>query len=64
MKDLEAQTLLIATDIIENLPKEMLANLDKKAEIEKLKKREIVSLVAYLQRMGTDIKNLPQPKTK
>ncbi len=64
LKDLEAQALLIATDIIENLPKEMLANLDKKAEIEKLKKREIVSLVAYLQRMGTDIKNLPQPKTK
>jgi cytochrome c oxidase cbb3-type subunit I/II len=64
MKDLEAQALIIATDIVENLPKDVLKNLDKKAEIDKMKKREIVALIAYLQRMGTDIKKMPNPNTK
>ncbi len=62
MKDLEKQALEIATDIVENLPKEMLKNIDKKSEIKKMQKKEIVALIAYLQRMGTDIKKTPKTK--
>lgn len=64
MKDLEKQALIIATDVVENLPKEMLKNINKKAEIEKMQKKEIVAIIAYLQRMGTDIKKTPKNKTK
>lgn len=62
MKDLEAQALLIATDIVENLPSDVLKTINKKAEIDKLKKREVVAIIAYLQRLGTDIKNTPKTK--
>lgn len=64
LKDLQAQALEIATDIVQNLPKDILANMDQKAAIEKMKKKEIVALIAYLQRMGTDIKKMQNPKTK
>jgi cytochrome c oxidase cbb3-type subunit I/II len=64
LKDLEKQALLIATDIVENLPKDILAGMDKNAEIAKMQKKEIVALIAYLQRMGTDIKKMPNPKNK
>ena len=47
---------LIATDIVNNLPKEVQKGLNKKAEINKMKKKEIVAIIAYLQRLGTDIK--------
>ena len=56
VKDLEAQAELIATDIVNNLPKEVLAGMNKKQEIDNLKKKEIVALIAYLQRLGVDIK--------
>ena len=56
LKDLEAQAELIAADIVNNLPKEVLAGMDKQQEIDNLKKKEIVALIAYLQRLGIDIK--------
>ena len=31
--------------------------MDKKAEINKLKRKDIIALIAYLQRLGVDIKN-------
>jgi len=62
LQDLEKQALAIATDIVENLPKDILAGMDKKAEIAKMQKKEIVALIAYLQRMGTDIKKMPKTK--
>lgn len=58
-RDLEKQALEIATDIIENLPKEMKENIDAKAEIEKLKTKDIVALIGYLQRIGVDVKTEP-----
>ena len=64
LKDLQAQALIIATDIVENLPKDVLASMDKKAAIANMQKKEIVALIAYLQRMGTDIKKVPNPNTK
>jgi cytochrome c oxidase cbb3-type subunit I/II len=55
-KDAEAQALKIATSINNDLPKEYMKGLDREAEINKLKGKEIVALIAYLQRLGTDIK--------
>jgi cytochrome c oxidase cbb3-type subunit I/II len=54
--DAEKQALEIATDIVNNHPKEILKNLDVKAEINRIKSTELVALIAYLQRLGTDIK--------
>lgn len=56
IKDLEKQALEIATDIVNNLPVELQKTINKEAEINKLKKKEIVALIAYLQRLGIDIK--------
>jgi cytochrome c oxidase cbb3-type subunit I/II len=56
LKDLKAQAEIIATDIVNNLPKEVQKGLNKEAEINKLKNKEIVAIIAYMQRLGTDIK--------
>jgi len=56
LKDLKIQAELIATDIVKNLPKEVQKNLNIPKEIANLKKKEIVALIAYLQRLGMDIK--------
>jgi len=56
LKDLKVQAEVIATDIVNNLPKEIQKKINKKQEINSLKKKEIVALIAYLQRLGTDIK--------
>lgn len=53
-----AQALIIATDIVDNLPAEYKKGMDTDAEIEKLKSKDIVALIAYLQRLGTDIKKV------
>lgn len=53
--DAIAQATLIATDIVNNFPEEVTKNIDKKAKIEELKSKEIIALIAYLQRLGTDI---------
>lgn len=57
---LEAQAMVIAADIVNNYPEEYLKNIDVEAEIEKLKSKEIVALIAYLQRLGTDIKAIEE----
>lgn len=56
LKDMKIQAKEIAEDIVNNLPKEMQKGIDKEKEINKLKSKEIVALIAYLQRLGTDIK--------
>lgn len=58
--DLERQSASIALDIINNLPKEVQANMRKEDEVAKLQKKEIVALIAYLQRLGIDIKGTPE----
>jgi cytochrome c oxidase cbb3-type subunit I/II len=63
LADLEKQAEKIAksvvTDIYNKLPKEAQKSYDKQAEIAKMKKKEIVAIIAYLQRLGTDIKAEP-----
>ncbi len=58
--DLEKQSASIALDIINNLPKELQANMRKEDEVAKLQKKEVVAIIAYLQRLGTDIKGTPE----
>ena len=60
-EEAEKQALIIATDIVETISKKV-PGMNKKAEIAKLKNKEIIALIAYLQRLGTDIsveKNAP-----
>jgi cytochrome c oxidase cbb3-type subunit I/II len=56
LKDLQAQAKVIAEDIVKNMPAETLKNINKEAKVNELKQKEIVALIAYLQRLGTDIK--------
>lgn len=58
--DLERQSASIALDIINNLPKEVQANMRKEDEVAKLQKKEIIAIIAYLQRLGVDIKGTPE----
>jgi cytochrome c oxidase cbb3-type subunit I/II len=55
LADLEKQALEIATDIINNQPAEILKTVNVKEEIKKLQKKEIIALIAYLQRLGRDV---------
>lgn len=56
MKDLKKQAHEIAKDIVENTPKSALKGVNKEAKIREIEKKEIIAMIAYLQRMGTDIK--------
>lgn len=56
LKDLQVQAEIIAKDVVNNLPKEVQKGINKEAEINKLKSKEIVAIIAYMQRLGTDIK--------
>jgi cytochrome c oxidase cbb3-type subunit I/II len=64
LKDLNIQAELIASDIVNNLPKQVQKGLNIKMEIDKLKKKEIVAIIAYMQRIGTDIKSKPAAASK
>lgn len=54
--DAQAQAFEIASDIVNNMPDEIKKVINVKAKINELKSKEIVALIAYLQRLGTDIK--------
>jgi cytochrome c oxidase cbb3-type subunit I/II len=56
LSELNAQAHEIAVDIVNNLPKEVQKGINKVAEINKLEQKEIVALIAYMQRLGVDIK--------
>lgn len=60
LADLQKQAKEIATalttDIYNKLPKDIQKTFNKEVEITKLEKKEIIALIAYLQRLGTDIK--------
>lgn len=54
-KDLEVQAEAIARDIVMNIDKKLLKGVDIEAKIDEIKKKEIVALIAYMQRLGSDI---------
>jgi len=66
--DAEKQALAIATNIVDemynSLPPKMQKTYNKKAEVEKMKTKEIVAIIAYLQRIGTDIKAIKKTEKK
>jgi len=55
LADLQKQALEIATDIVNNQPAQILETVNIEEEISKLQKKEIVALIAYLQRLGRDV---------
>lgn len=59
MSDLESQARGIAERIVNNIKKDA-SQEEKDAEITRIQKKEIVALIAYLQRLGTDIKAEPK----
>jgi cytochrome c oxidase cbb3-type subunit I/II len=62
--DLQKQALEIATDIVNNQPAQILKTVNIKAEIDKLQKKEIIALIAYLQRLGRDVSITTQTNNK
>lgn len=60
LTDLQTQAREIAEELIEEiyrkLPESVQNAYDKEAEIAKMEKKQIVAMIAYLQRLGTDIK--------
>jgi cytochrome c oxidase cbb3-type subunit I/II len=59
VSDLKKQALVIATDIVSNIPGQKLSESQKQEKINSIVNKEIIAMIAYLQRLGTDIK----PKT-
>ncbi len=59
---MESQALAIATDIVTNYPLELKKSINIQNEINKLKTKEVVAIIAYLQRLGTDIKKVNEDK--
>jgi cytochrome c oxidase cbb3-type subunit I/II len=66
--DAEKQALAIATNIVDekfnSLPPSIQKTYNKKAEVEKMKTKEVVAIIAYLQRIGTDIKAVKKTEKK
>lgn len=59
LKELDKQAYTIAEDIVKNMPEMALNGMDKETKIKELQQKEIIALIAYLQRIGTDIKAKP-----
>lgn len=57
--DLNKQAEVIAQDIVKSMPKVALNGMKESEKVSELKQKEIVALIAYLQRIGTDIKVKP-----
>ena len=58
--DLKIQAHNIASDIVNTTPKEVLIGVNKKQLIKDIESKEIVAVIAYLQRLGLDITLQPQ----
>jgi len=54
--DLKKQAHEVAKDIVNNFDSEVLKNIKKEDLIKDIETKEIVAIIAYLQRLGTDIK--------
>lgn len=59
LADLNKQAEVIAADIVKSMPKVALNGMKESDKVAELKQKEIVALIAYLQRIGTDIKVKP-----
>jgi cytochrome c oxidase cbb3-type subunit I/II len=59
LKDLRVQAHAIAVDIVANTKKSALKGVSAEAKTKEIEKKEIIAMIAYLQRLGTDIKVKP-----
>ena len=59
MEELNKQSKVIAEDIVKNMPKMALNGMSPETKVKELQQKEIIALIAYLQRIGTDIKAKP-----
>ncbi|TNE97555.1 MAG: cytochrome-c oxidase, cbb3-type subunit I, partial [Bacteroidetes bacterium] len=62
-EDAKAQAEVVATNIVNELAG-LVKGIDKDAKIKELKEKEIVAIIAYLQRLGVDIKAEPTSDKK
>ncbi len=53
--ELKAQAKLVAEDIVNTTPKQALIGVNKAALVKDIQQKEIVAVIAYLQRLGVDI---------
>ncbi len=53
--ELKKQAHTIAEDIVQTTPKQALVGVNQKALIQDIEQKEIVAVIAYLQRLGVDI---------
>lgn len=53
--DLKKQAHIIAEDIVNTTPKQALVGVNQKMLIQDIEQKEIVAVIAYLQRLGVDI---------
>jgi cytochrome c oxidase cbb3-type subunit I/II len=60
--DLKNQAHLIATDIVKNTPKGALNGVSEASKIKELETKKLIALIAYLQRLGTDVKKVNNKK--
>jgi len=58
--ELKIQAHNIASDIVNTTPTEVLIGVNKKQLIKDIESKEIVAVIAYLQRLGLDITLQPQ----
>jgi cytochrome c oxidase cbb3-type subunit I/II len=54
--DLRKQAHKIAVDLVENMPAIALKGTSKEAKVKEIEGKEIIAMIAYLQRIGSDIK--------
>jgi len=62
LADLKKQAHVIAEDIVNNMPAIALKGTSKEAKIKEIESKEVIALIAYMQRLGTDIKVKPAKK--
>ncbi len=62
VQDLKKQSREIAEDIVNSFEADVLKNINKEQLIQDIEKKEIVAIIAYLQRLGKDIKASDVPK--
>jgi cytochrome c oxidase cbb3-type subunit I/II len=62
LADLKKQAHTIAEDIVNNMAPIALKGTTKEAKIKEIENKEVIALIAYMQRLGTDIKVKPQTK--
>jgi cytochrome c oxidase cbb3-type subunit I/II len=62
LADLKKQARVIAEDIVNNMPAIALKGTSKEAKIKEIESKEVIALIAYMQRLGTDIKVKPAKK--